>query len=48
MHAVRHLLWILLLSPLAAWADSPASGRVYLDANGNGRRDAGEAGVAGV
>jgi hypothetical protein len=48
MHTVRHLLLVLLLLPLAAWADVPASGHVYLDANGNGRRDVGESGVAGV
>lgn len=48
MRAVRHLLLILLLLPLAAWADTTARGRVFVDANGNGRRDAGEAGAEGV
>ncbi len=38
---------LLAASPLAAHADT-ATGRVFLDANANGRRDMGEAGVAGA
>ncbi len=37
----------LLLASLAANAET-ASGRVFLDANANGRRDSGETGIAGV
>lgn len=38
---------VLAATPLAALADT-ATGRVFLDANANGRRDLREAGVAGV
>ena len=41
------LLLLLLVFCGSALADV-ARGRVFVDANGNGRRDAGEAGVAGV
>lgn len=48
MRVVRHVCLILLLLPLAAWAEVSATGRVFIDANGNGRRDRGEAGAADV
>src|SRR6478735_11054393 len=40
-------LWLLLV-PVILSAQEFATGRVFHDANGNGRCDAGEAGVAGV
>ena len=51
MRIVRHLapLVLCLVAMAAPVAQAPAvDGVVYLDANGNGQRDAGEAGVAGV
>lgn len=42
------LFSILALLPICALAQTPAKGTVWLDANGNGRRDGGEHGVEGV
>ena len=49
MSLLRHgLALVLLLMPALALAGTSAKGRVWLDANGNGLRDRGERGVAGV
>ncbi len=47
MRFIFHCL-VLLLLPAFALADTGAGGRVFLDANGNGRHDAGETGIAGI
>jgi hypothetical protein len=42
------LLFLLLLGPGLAFAQRNANGYVYNDANGNGHKEAGEKGIAGV
>ncbi len=44
----RCVVVVLLCLPAFALAQTPAKGRVWLDANENGRRDGDERGVAGV
>lgn len=48
MSRVRSWLLLLALLPALGAATTLGQGRVYLDANGNGRHDPGEAGVAGA